>query len=63
MKKMAINKNDTKRFDQMTRNSVKCKCGHTVLIGTYGRKICSHCGKWVFKTPKDEFEFRMKGLL
>ena len=66
--KIASNKNktykqDTKRFNQITEQSVKCKCGHTVLIGISQKRTCSHCGRWVFKTPKDEFEFRMRGLL
>lgn len=42
----------------MTR---KCKCGHSVTIySRYRREICSNCGRFVFLTKKDEFEYRMK---
>lgn len=39
---------------------VRCKCGHRVLIVTKDRMICSWCGKYVYKTPKLEFEYKLK---
>ena len=27
------------------------------------KRICKHCGYYVFKTPKDEFNFRIENLL
>lgn len=53
-------KEDTRRWNEITKNSVKCTCGHSVLIGSYGRKICSHCGKWVFKDKLEEFKYRIR---
>ena len=39
----------------------KCKCGHTVTIySRHRREICSHCGNYVYLTPKDEFLHQMK---
>lgn len=38
-----------------------CKCGHVVNIyNRFRREICSHCGRYVFLTKKDEFLFMMK---
>ena len=38
-----------------------CKCGHVVTIYTrHRREICSHCGRFVYLTPKDEFLHQMK---
>ena len=35
--------------------------GHVVVIPTYkDRTLCSYCGFWVYKTPKLEFEYKLK---
>ena len=36
---------------------VKCKCSHSVFM-PYGidKKICSHCGNWVYKNKEIEFK-------
>lgn len=45
----------------MTR---KCVCGHSVTIyNRHRREICSNCGRFVFLTKKDEFEYRLKRKL
>ena len=42
----------------------KCKCGHSVSIkNRHRREICSNCGRFVFLTKKDEFEYRLKRKL
>ena len=46
------------------KNHVKCKCGHTVEFWHgENRVLCTWCGNYVFKTPKDEYDYRMKGIL
>ena len=52
-------KEDIKR----TENSVKCDCGHTVFMGRQDKKICSWCGKYVFKDKKEEFKYRMEQMI
>ena len=48
----------------LTENSVKCKCGHTIAMNPkLNKEICSWCGNYVFKTKKDEFDYRTKGML
>ena len=38
----------------------KCKCSHTFLIhATEDKKICNWCGRYVFRTPRAEFKYRL----
>ena len=55
--------NDTKKFNAMANDTIKCKCGHSVLLGKNKRIICTFCGRWVFKDKKDEFEYRLRERL
>ena len=44
--------------------TVKCRCGHSVTIyNRYKREICSHCGRVVFLTKKDEYKFYLERML
>lgn len=44
--------------------TVKCKCGHSVTIyNRHRREICSNCGRIVFLTKKDEFNYKLKRKL
>ena len=54
---------DTKIMHSLTRNTVKCKCGHSVTMANAERTICSWCGKWVYKNSKVEFKYRLKEKL
>jgi len=60
---MSYQTNDeiAKRHNVASNNSVKCKCGHSIFItNRYNKVICRWCGELVFRTPKDEFEYRLK---
>ena len=40
--------------------TVKCKhCGHSIVMPHADRTICSWCGRWVYRTPKIEFKFKL----
>lgn len=42
----------------------KCECSHTQLIPyNIDKVICSHCGKWIYKSKEDEFKDKIKSLL
>ena len=42
------------------RFDVKCKrCGWTNRI-YFNKRICKHCGYYVFKNEKEEFMYRLK---
>lgn len=56
--------NDKPRFEAYAKMSYKCSCGHTITIpATMKKRLCSYCGKWVFKNKKDEFMYRAKEKL
>lgn len=58
------NKELVKREKIATEYSVKCKCGHSILIANrYNKLVCSWCGAMVFKTPQDEFKYRLNERL
>ena len=45
-------------------NKYTCKCGARVFIPMIEEKVlCRHCGNWVFKNEKDEFNYRLKEKL
>lgn len=48
---------------ELTKHKVKCKCGHTLVIIDKPRKICSHCGNWVYKNKQEEFKAKMRSVL
>lgn len=52
---------DTKRLKTITDNTVKCKCGHSVLIKDKSY-ICNYCGRKVY-TPKEQFNIGLKRAL
>lgn len=56
---MGIYKEDTKKLNFYTKNSTKCKCGHTNFLGSRDKIICSWCGKYIFKNKKTEFFYRI----
>ena len=35
-------------------------CGHSMLLGRKDKKICTHCGHYVFKDAATEFQYRMR---
>lgn len=50
-----------KLCDEKAANRIVCKnCGHTMNISNSREKrICTHCGMYVFREDKDEFKYRM----
>ena len=54
---------DTKKIDFYSKNSTKCRCGHTNFLGRKEKIVCSWCNKYVFKNKKDEFVYRIGELL
>ena len=48
----------------ITDNSIKCKCGHSIAMKPgLNKQICHWCGMYVFRTEKDEFNYRMREKL
>lgn len=62
MKGELLNNNELIRYtDIITKNKKKCRCGHSIILPPHLNKIvCNWCGNYVFKTKKDEFEYRLQ---
>lgn len=56
-------KEDTRRFNEMAKHRVRCKCSHTMIMTNADRTICSYCGKWVYRTPIIEFKYKLRGSM
>ena len=53
-------------MEEATKYKYRCKCGHTVVIYPFegtNKKLCRWCNRYVFKSSKDEFEYRFKTAL
>ena len=54
---MSLNTRTIKIARLATDNSVKCKCGHSIsFIGRKNKKICSWCGRMVYKSPQEKLK-------
>ena len=53
-------KDRKKLDDEFARLKVKCSCGHSVLLVLKDRKICTHCGHWVYRDKETEFRYKLK---
>ena len=57
---------DDKWYQTLTSNiepyKRTCKCGHVVVV-TEDKKLCTHCGNYVFRNKEEEFKYRMKEKL
>lgn len=55
---------DTRRFNEITNHTKKCKCGHSVLMNKGVDKVlCTWCKNYVFKDKKTEDLYRLKERL
>lgn len=69
-KNIKTNEEIEKLAQETTKYKHYCKCGHTVVIYPMehkNKKLCSHCGKYVFTDKKEQdkyyFKLKMKMLL
>ena len=51
-----------KAFNIRTANKIKCKCGHTQLLGNQDRVICDWCKHWIYKDKRTEFKYKLKEI-
>ena len=57
-------KKEAKEFKRKSEEYDKvkyiCKCGHRVVIPKWvDKQLCNWCGEYVFKSKKDEFQYRV----
>lgn len=49
-----------KQYDSYQKEIVKCKCSHSIFLPYYNPvKICSHCGRIVYKNEKAKFIYKL----
>ena len=54
-------KNQIKIDNELALLKIKCEhCGHTMSLIKKDRKICTHCGHWVYRTPEAKFKYKLK---
>ena len=50
-----------KLSNERSESRILCpNCGHSMLLGRKDKKICSHCGSYVFKDELTEFHYRLR---
>lgn len=54
--------NDIKKLDnERAMFMIKCEyCSHTMPLIKADRKICTHCGHYVYRTPELKFKYKLK---
>lgn len=53
--------NPTEFMRVMRQVTYRCKCGHSVVIPAFvNKKICHWCGKWVYKSDREEFKEKLR---
>lgn len=61
-----IFRNDSRISDERAKYKIYCnRCGHSLVFYPFekkNKKICSHCGYYVYQNKKEEFKERL-GLL
>ena len=59
-KNYLTNKEIIKQQQVSADNTVKCKCGHSVVItNRFGRVLCNWCGQWVYRDSKIKFKYKL----
>ena len=63
--KERFNKNEMeKMFETYNKETFKCSCGHSVAIPyNMGKRLCTYCGKYVFRDKQEEFKYRLKEVI
>lgn len=48
-------------LNEIAKNSYPCSCGHKVLMNyKQNKKLCSWCGRYVYKNKRDEFREKLE---
>lgn len=60
MEHIYTNKEWKRMTNEYDKVKYQCRCGHRVIIpNNKDKALCSWCNKYVFKSKKDEFKYRM----
>ena len=51
---------NNKMWDDITKHTKKCKCGHSILFKAKTKRvICNWCGNWCYQNKVDEFKDKL----
>ena len=51
---------NNKKWDDITKRTKKCKCGHSILFKAQTKRIiCNWCGNWCYQNKLDEFKDKL----
>ena len=63
MKKVLTIKEYKRMTNEYDKIKYRCVCGHKVVIPKWvDKRVCSWCGRYVFKSKEDEFKYRLKEI-
>lgn len=51
-----------KMVEERTKFRIYCDCGHSMVLFPFehrNKKICSYCGKYVYKNEKEKFKEKL----
>lgn len=57
---MAKYEEDTKRFNEIAKNKIKCVCGHTKVMSKVDKSICNWCGRYIYKNEQIKFKDELR---
>lgn len=61
MEKMLTVKEYERMTDEYNKVKYQCKCGRKIIIPKWvDKKLCDWCGRYVFKSEKDEIKYRIR---
>lgn len=52
--------------EERIKYRIYCSCGHSMIIFPFehrNKKVCTHCGKYVYTNKQEEFKERLGILL
>ncbi len=57
---------ERKLSEERSKYKIYCKCGHSIVIYPFEKrkkKLCTHCGYYVYANKRVEFMDRLKTLI
>ena len=61
-RKIRVLTKEAKIAKELLKYRYKCLCGHTVYLVDNPYKICTHCGRPIFKNKRYEFIYKVGGI-
>lgn len=64
MPRQRIDTERAKLDEEITKNSVKCICSHTMPIPVWkDKEVCTHCGRLMYNNTKAHFKYKLRQMI